>query len=75
MTDRDVREELADGIGFSIDRLIGAAARDGGVVVPALIVDEVLAQNPLSKLSRVEMAQAVLLAAAAKGLAVQTGRA
>ena len=64
------RIELADGVGYAIDALVSRAAASGEAISTGTAVKDLLAQYPDAETTAAEMAEALVRAAAAKGLAV-----
>ena len=66
--EKQKRVELADGVGVAIDAFVARAATAGEVIWTAEAVAHLQAELPDTEMSPAELAEALVRAAAAKGL-------
>ena len=64
------RIELADGVGSAIDALIARAAETGELIWTGRAVEQIKSEVPNMELSPAELAEAILRAAANRGLPI-----
>ena len=72
--EKQKRIELADGVGHAIEAVIARAAGTGELVWTGQIVEQIQAEISDTELSGAELAEAILRAAADRGVAIAIQR-
>ena len=68
--EKQKRIELADGVGHAIDALVARAAEAGEMIWAGKAVQQLQTELPDTELSPAEIAEALIRAAAARGLPI-----
>lgn len=64
------RVELADGIGYAIEALVARAAETGQMIWTKQAVEQIRTEVPATDLSPAEIAEAIIRAAAGRGVSI-----